>query len=269
MGESFFQRAYDLPCNKERTMDKRNSNRIFLLMIAIYALMAALGVFLPQASTGGMIPTGQLPAPLWVIVLANVGLAIVIYGGLGFIGLILSRKLDLPEIWDSAVSNRQRFLIPALIAAGIAIIWIVGDTLFAPLNGIGRFPHPPFPTSIVASIGAGIGEEILFRLFFTCLWTWIVSRLILRGRWQTQVYWVVSIVAAVAFGISHLPGVMFLFGWTSMAQVPTMLLVEMILLNGILGLTAACCLRKYGFLAPVGIHMWTDIFWHVLFGALV
>jgi hypothetical protein len=199
-------------------------------------------------------------------VLANVVLVTVVYGGLGFIGLILSRKLNLPEIWDSAVSNRQRFLIPAMVALGLGVIFIVGDLLFSSINGIGRFPHPPFPSSIVGSISAGIGEEILFRLFFISFWTWLISKVILRGRWQTQVYWIISIFAAIAFGMSHLPGIMFLYGWKTFAEVPTMLLVELLLLNGILGLFAAYYRRKYGFLAPVGIHLWTDIVWHVIWG---
>jgi hypothetical protein len=26
--------------------------------------------------------------------------------------------------------------------------------------------------------------------------------------------------------------------------------------------------KKYGFLAPVGLHFWTDIVWHVLWGII-
>jgi hypothetical protein len=203
-----------------------------------------------------------------VIALVSAGIALLLYGGLGFIGLVLTRKLGLPEIWDSAVSNRQRFLIPALVGLGVGAVIIIGDLIFSPINGIGHFPHPPFPTSIFASIGAAIGEEVMFRLFFISFWTWLVSKIILRGRWQTQVYGFISIVSAIAFGLGHLPGVMFLQGWTSMAQVPSMLLVEMILLNGILSLFAAYYSKKYGFLAPVGIHFWADILWHVIWGLI-
>jgi hypothetical protein len=45
-----------------------------------------------------------------------------------------------------------------------------------------------------------------------------------------------------------------------------MLLIEMILLNGVLSLLAAHYFKKYGFLAPVGVHFWTDILWHVIWG---
>lgn len=249
-------------------MDKTISNRIFIALIAVYALMAALGVFLPQDASGTTISSQQLPAPLWVIVLANVGLAVVIYGGFGFLGLTLARKLNLPEIWDAAVSNRNRFLVPALTGVAVGAVIILGDLLFSPFNGIGHFPHPPFPTSIVASIGAGIGEEVMFRLFFISFWTWLVSKVILRGRWQAQVFAVVSFLAAIAFGMGHLPGLMFQFGWTDMSQVPPMLLAEILLLNGILAGFAACYFKKYGFLAAVGTHLWADLVWHVVWGLL-
>lgn len=247
-------------------MDQRISNRIFIGMIVVYALITFVNVFLPQTETGVPLPTGQMPAPLPVVALASAGLVLVFYGALGLIGLFLSRKLNLPEIWDSAVSNRQRFLIPALVGLVVGILIIIGDSIFAPINGIGHYPHPPFPTSILAAIGAGIGEETIFRLFFISFWTWLVSKVILRGRWQIPVYWVVSVFSAIAFGISHLPSIMILQGWTSMAQVPTILILELVLLNGILTLFAAYFFKKYGFLAPVGIHFWADVIWHVIWG---
>jgi hypothetical protein len=247
-------------------MEKTNSTRTFFVLVAIYALIAGISVFLPQDASGMTVSNQKLPMPVPVIVLVSVLAALIIYGGLGFLGLFLSRKLELPEMWDATISNRQRFLIPALVGFGVAIVIIIGDQIFAPFNGIGHFPHPPFPTSITASIAAGIGEEIMFRLFFTSLWTWLISRIILCGRWQTQVYWVVSIIAAIAFGMGHLPSIMFLYGWTTMEQVPLLLLVEMILLNGIMSLFAAHYFKKYGFLAPVGIHIWADIAWHVIWG---
>lgn len=249
-------------------MEKTISNRIFVILVAIYALMAVLNFFLPQGSYNALVPAQQLPASPLVIALANAGIVLVVYGGLGLLGLFFSRKLSLPEIWDSTVSNRQRFLTPALVGLGSGVFFILMDLLFSPMNGIGRFPHPPFPTAIVASISAGIGEEIMFRLFFITFWTWLVSQVILRGRWQTPVYAVFSFLSAIAFSMAHLPAIMFLQGWTELAQVPAMLLAEILLLNGALSLLAAYFFRKYGFLAPVGIHFWNDILWHALWGII-
>jgi len=43
---------------------------------------------------------------------------------------------------------------------------------------------------------------------------------------------------------------------------------EIFLLNGVLSLFAAHYFRQYGFLAAVGIHFWTDIIWHVIWGLI-
>jgi hypothetical protein len=247
-------------------MQKTISNRIYIILVAIYALMALLNFFLPQGTYTAPVPAEQLPASPLVIALANAGIVLLVYGGLGALGMFFSRKLSLPEIWDSAVSNRQRFLIPALVGLGSGVFFILMDLLFSPLNGVGRLPHPPFPTAIVASISAGIGEEIMFRLFFISFWTWLVSQVILRARYQTLVYAAFSFLSAVAFSMAHLPAVMFLQGWSELGQVPAMLLAEILLLNGVLSLLAAYFFRKYGFLAPVGIHLWNDIVWHALWG---
>jgi hypothetical protein len=88
----------------------------------------------------------------------------------------------------------------------------------------------------------------------------------LRGRWQIQIYWLASVISAAAFGMSHLPAFMFMENWATMNQIPPMLIVELLLLNGVVGIFAAHYFKKSGFLAPVGIHFWADILWHVIWG---
>jgi len=70
------------------------------------------------------------------------------------------------------------------------------------------------------------------------------------------------------FGLSHLPSLMYLQHWTSMAQIPPTLWLELLSLNGLMALVAAFFFRKYGFLAPVGVHFWADVVWHVIWGVL-
>jgi hypothetical protein len=120
----------------------------------------------------------------------------------------------------------------------------------------------------VAAAVAGIGEEILFRLFFVSFWVWIVSHLFLRDRAGAAAFWVVAVISARAFAASHLPSVMLLFGFHGAGDLPPALILELILLNGALSLFAAEYLRKYGFLAALGVHLWTDVVWHVVWGAI-
>jgi hypothetical protein len=256
------QSTMPIHLNSKKTI----SDRIFIFLLATHMLMAAISVLLPQDAFGAAISAARLPAAPALVALASAGIVLVVYGGFGLVGLRLARTLGLPDIWEPAISNRQRFTIPALIGLGLGVVFVLGDLAFSQVNGVGRLTHPRFATAIVASISAGIGEEIMFRLFFISFWTWLVARVLLRGRWQTPIYWAVSTVSALAFALGHLPALMVFHGWTDFSQVPAVLLVEIVLLNGLLGMCAAWAFKRYGFLAPVGMHFWADIVWHVLWG---
>jgi len=244
------------------------SIKIYIALIITLAILAAINVFLPQGSFLPILPEQKLPASKSVLALVNAAIMLILYGGLGFIGLKLSQKLGFAEIWDSKVSNKQRFLIPALVGIAIGTFFIFADAVFSQFHTLGPLPHPPFPTSIVASAVAGIGEEVIFRLFFISFWVWLISYVILKKRWQNQIFWIVAILSAIAFAFGHIPSVMVLLGLNAVNEIPFALMGEIILLNGVLSLFAAYYFRKFGFLAPVGIHFWTDIVWHVIWGVI-
>lgn len=240
------------------------SNLTFFLLLAILMLAAGLNSFLPQGEIAARMPASSIPA--WQLALAAMGSTIVLYGLLGYLGLFLWRKLNFPDIWEEGVTNRQRFLYPALAGVGIGIFIIIGDLIFSHINGIGRLIHPPFPTSLVASISAGIGEEMLFRLFFISFWTWLIGEVILHRRGFTIVFWIVACFSAVAFSAGHIPSLMILLGVSDPSAFSPALWMEILLLNGSLSLVAAFLFKKLGFIAAVGVHFWADVIWHVLWG---
>ena len=242
------------------------SIKIYVGLILILAVFSALSVFLPTSQ--GLLPTEELPASRPVLALANAGIALILYGGLGLIGLKLSQKLGFAGLWDSRISNRQRFLIPAFIGAGIGVVLIVADVIFSQFHTLGPLPHPPFPVSIVTSLTAGIGKELLFRLFFISFWVWLISYVILKRRWQNQVFWGLTILSALAFTFGHILAITVLFRLNAINEIPVALIAEIILLNGVVPLFAAYYLRKFGVLAAISIHFWTDVVWHVIWGAV-
>lgn len=61
---------------------------------------------------------------------------------------------------------------------------------------------------------------------------------------------------------------MYLEGWQTLGQVPPVLLAEILALNGIIGLLAAAAFKRVGFLGAVGVHFWTDVVCHVLWGVI-
>lgn len=242
------------------------STKIFICLVLAYALLAGISILLPIESYLPIPQEQELPAPKPILAIANFFMILVFYGGLGFFGLKLGKKIGFTEIWDTNVSNKQRFLIPGLWGLATGVFLIVADKLFSRFHNLGPLPHPPFPFSIIASITAGIGEEIIFRLFFITFWVWLISYVILKKKWQNNIFWIVSIISALAFGLGHLPALMILFEYKSIAEIPLIFLIEIITLNGVVSMIAAYYFRKYGFLAPVGIHFWTDVVFHVIWG---
>jgi hypothetical protein len=245
--------------------EKAISFKIYIGLIIIYIILVFINIYLPQ---GNFLPYRKLPFSKFVFAIINSFIVFIFYGGLGFIGLKLSQKIGFTNIWDLKISNKQRFLIPALIGIFIGIFFIIADTILSRFHKLGRLPHPPFPTSIIASIGASIGEEIIWRLFFISFWLWFISFILLKKRWQNQIFWIISIISAFAFAFAHIPSFMFIFGFNKISEIPILILFEIIILNGVLSIFCAYYFRKFGFLASVGIHFWTDFIWHFIWGII-
>ena len=242
------------------------STKIFFALVILYALLSALSVFLPQ---GFSIPmAGQtFPAPLPIMAVAIFFIVLVVYGGLGFIGLKLSSRINFPELWDNKISIKHKIVVPVFIGVIIGIIFIVVDIIYTKVFSIEQL-HPDFPFSIIASLSAGIGEEVLFRLFFISFWVWLISNIILKQKYQNIVFWIVVIFSVVSFSFSHIPSAMVLGGYGSFNEIPIGLIMELLLLNGLLTVFCAYNLRKYGIISAIVIHFCTDIVWHVIWGAI-
>ena len=93
---------------------------------------------------------------------------------------------------------------------------------------------------------------------------WLISYVLLKKKYQSQVFWIVTVLSAFAFAAGHLPSIMMLYEVTDPGAMPAPLLSEILILNGILSVFAVWGMRKFGFLAAVGIHFWADIVWHVI-----
>jgi len=246
----------------------RKQLTIFLALLVIYALSAFLvyAFFTDQLTAMAGIPMPDMGVSNAVLGLANAGIVLVVYGAVGLIGYWFARKLDLPGIFSEDGNWNRWFIIPLLLGLVCGVMLVVGDLLFAPINGFGRFPHPAFPSSILASLSAGIGEEIMFRGLVFGLWGLILSWLLKRFNGRTLALWIANLIAALAFGAAHLGTILFLTGASSLADLNPVLLAEVFLLNGLIGLVAGERYMKDGLVAAAGVHFWTDVVFHVLWG---
>jgi len=248
----------------------RTQKIVFVGLLLIYACSAFLTytLFLDQLALTAGIPLPESTIPPIVLGLANAGIVLVLYGLLGLIGDRFATRLGLPGIFSTEGNWHRWFVMPLVIGIVCGLLVTLGDILFAPINGFGRLVHPPFPVSILASLSAGIGEEILFRGFVFGLWAIILNWLLKRFDRRALTLWIANVIAAIAFGAGHLGTLLVLTGATSLSELNPILIIGIILLNGVIGLAAGGRYMKDGLVAAVVIHFWTDIVFHVIWGLL-
>lgn len=246
----------------------RGQLTVFFILLIVNALCAFLTYtfFIDQLALSMGLPLPDMGVSDSTLGLANAGIVVVLYGALGWMGYWFARRLGLPGIFSEEGNWSRWFFIPLLLGLICGILLVIGDLFFAPINDLGRFPHPSFPVSILASLSAGIGEEIVFRVFVFGLWGLLLNWLLKRLNGRNAALWIANVIAALAFGAGHLGTLFVLTGAASLAELSPVLLIEMFLLNGIVGLVAGERYMKDGLVAAAGVHFWTDVVFHVLWG---
>jgi len=245
---------------------------VFGGLTAINALLVfvvfALG--LPnQLMAGQEIPEPLASMPGWLLGLANAGIVLVLYGLLGLAGVWFARKLSLPGIYREGAGWRQWVVAPMAIGAALGVVLIVGDSLFARASeDWAGYPHPGFPLSIIASATAGIGEEVLFRLFVMGLWAFLLNLALRRWKSGRLALWGGIVIAALVFGAAHLPATMMAIGVSTPTELPSIVMAEVFVLSGIVGIVAGQRYIQEGLIAAIGVHFWADVVWHILWPAV-
>lgn len=177
----------------------------------------------------------------------------------GWVGVYLAPRTGFASMWQVGSSNLKRLLIPLLIGLGFGLLTIIFD-LIQPL---GEGSLIQFPASLVAYPMAGILEEIIFRLFLTTTLVWMISNVLLSGRWQEGVFWGVSTFLGVFYTLSQVNLYQSLMG-----TVDLFVLAQFFIVIAAYFILAAYIYRKYGFLAAISMRVGDYILWHVLWGAI-
>lgn len=243
---------------------------LFATLVGLYALVAfaSYAFFFEQMTQGAPVPVTTSEIPTWILGLANAGIVLVIYGLLGLAGYWFARKLGLPGMVNENGNWRGWFWTPLVYGIVLGVFLGLVD-LIVSLTGLGsRFPHPAFPFSILASLSAGIGEEILFRGFVFGLWAFLLNLILKRWNKTRLAFWIANVIAALAFSAGHLPAAMLLLNVPTPLDLPPFLIAELILLNSVVALAAGERYMKDGLIAAVGVHFWTDIIWHVIYALI-
>jgi membrane protease YdiL (CAAX protease family) len=249
-------------------MKTRNQLLVLAIFVFVFAFLAFItATFFQEAQQAGLpaqVPSQTSDMPPWLLGLASAGIILVVYGLFGLAGFWLARKLNLRGIYKEGDGWREWAWMPLAIGLLVGVVMVAVDRLFVLGTGWDGFTHPVFPLSIIASATAGIGEEILFRGFVLGLWAYLLNLILRRWRKTDLALWIGNVIAALAFAASHLPALMLLYGFPSISAIPPIILGELFLLNGVLGLVAGARMFRAGLVAAIGIHFWADIVWHVI-----
>ncbi len=187
------------------------------------------------------------------------------------VGLFFARRTGLGapvlEHWlkGEAVGDKLRsFLAPAIrlgVLAAIAI-FALERLVFAPLL-------PGFATvttqvsgwqALLAAFYGGVLEELITRLVYVSVLAWLLGRLSHTpdGMPTQGAVWAAVVVAAVLFGLQHLPAA------SLSVTITPLVIVRAIILNGIAGVLYGAMFYKRGLEAAMLTHFTSDILIHVI-----
>ena len=217
---------------------------VILVVIVILRLLLAL------------FPSGQIASQM---VNLTDSLSIGAIWLVGWVGVFLAPRTGFAEMWQPDVSNLKRWLIPFLIGLGFGVLSIIFDSL----QPLGEGSLIKFPASLVAYPLAGILEEIIFRLFLTTTFVWIISNMLLSGRWQESVFWGVSVFLGAFYTLSQLNIYRNLMG-----ALDLFIVAQFFVMIAATFIVAAFLYRKYGFLAAISMRMGDYLLWHIIWGAI-
>lgn len=250
----------------------------FILWIAA---IAATLLLLPYALEiqSSAVDLTKLGIPLPALIAIQTVQNAIIFAILIFLGLLLAGRVGLTTpILDSitrgeSAADKIRAILPLSIILGVVSTVIVlglevfyfqpamtkefGDTVAA-LNL--QTAQPAAWKGFFASFYGGIAEEIQLRLFMMSLLVWLgkfISKTS-EGKPTNAVFWIANILAAVLFGLGHLPTTALLVPLTPLV------ITRAVILNGVIGIACGWLFWKRGLESAMVAHFSADIVLHVL-----
>ena len=244
-------------------------------MIGTICVLPYLNAIMPQTLPE---PATQRGLPTWAMLAISIVQSALVLGVMTFSGLWAARKLGLGapvlDAWlgGEALAFDLRSSALTAFALGIATgLMLIGLDLlvFLPLdpNGLGQIVQTKQPAAwmgFLASFSGGIGEEVQLRLFllsFLAIGIRYVSGFLVPARVSPltpAVFWSANIIAALIFGLGHLPVT------AELVALTPLLIVRAIVLNGIVGVVAGFLFWRRGIEMAMVFHFSADIVLHVL-----
>lgn len=214
----------------------------------------------------------RMRQPRWVIVLLQSAQSVVLLGVATGLGLLIAHHIGLgaPLIegllaGKNVTAQALTIIAPALLFGVVSssVLLILEITVFWPrLPKAMRddFPIPALWKRFLVSFYGGIDEEILLRLFLLSLLAWLIGFAwhVPGGLPTLGALWLANVIAAVVFGLGHLPAT------AALVKLTPLLVWRAIILNGIVGVATGYLFWRYGLEAAMLAHFTADIVLHVI-----
>lgn len=273
--EDTTMRAHYPDAASSPTTKAMNWRLFFVLWIA-----SVIGIVLVLPYNFAMIPippSSKLP-PLYVLIPLLVAQGAIFLGLLTLAGLFFANRTGLSapilEAWIQGQGIRARIngiLVPSILLGvmGTLLILALELAVFQPAirhqnpasaSALSLWAHQPAAwKGLLASFYGGIDEEIALRLFALSLFAWL-GRFVQRkpdGRPSVSVLWVANVIAALLFGLGHLPM------YSALVSLTPLVVVRAVVLNGLLGIAFGYLYFTRGLESAMLSHFSADLLLHV------
>jgi len=239
--------------------------KLFFILLASCVIASVMVIPYQLAITSVQVDASPL-----LIILSAVLNNLILFAITIFLGLFFSKKIGMGmPILEGILQKENKskefksLLMPSIGLGLIAGVLIVA--LSIPFNRlIPEFQNmevsAPAWKGFLASFYGGIAEEVLLRLFVVSLLVWITFKIKKSKDGNPTVFgiWVSIILAAILFGIGHLPAT------AQIVDLNGIVIARAIVLNGIGGIIFGWLYWKKGLESAIIAHFSADIVLHVL-----
>jgi hypothetical protein len=251
--------------------------KIFFILLAacVWGIIAVLPYTLDLQKS----LLDKLSMPLWVLLTAQILQNTIMFAIAIALGLFIANRIGLglpileAKLAGESVGARLKAILPISIIIGVVgsvliialDIYVFGPALKASLGDkAGSInlaqAQPAAWKGLLASFYGGVDEEVLLRLFFMTLLAWL-GKFVSKtpdGRPTTLVFWIANILAAVLFGLGHLPAT------ATLVPLTPLVILRAVVLNGLLGIAFGYLYVTRGLESAIISHFSADLVLHVL-----
>ena len=240
------------------------------LFWAAFGAFSAVAV-VPYAFALNPSVQAAIPVPLPIFLAIQWGQTALMLFLLSWLGLHLGQSLGLDSPWARALLTKKSLEsfpkeslgVAIIVGAAVACLLLLLDLGFQSLM-------PPTAQAIVPSVDlwkrllacfyGGLAEELLLRLGLMTLILWLVW----KAARQTQrpptapMFWLAIVLAALLFGVGHLPAA------ASVWPLTTVVVARVLLLNALGGIAFGYLYWRRGLEHAMLAHFAADIVLHVV-----